>query len=296
MIKLRVNDHKELLPFLFESLPEMKKTRVRQFLKYRCVSVNGEPVSQFNHVLRPGDSVEVRTSKSEGPASPELGIKLLYEDPYIIVIDKPSGLLTISTETIKGKDALYAVNAYVNRAETKKRYGGKSSYRKKVFVVHRLDRDASGVLIFARDYNVKNTLQKSWDRFHKKYYAVVEGVPEKPLGEIKSYLLETAALRVVSGPERPDAKLSITHYKVLRSRGRHSLLEIALKTGRKHQIRVHCADMGHPIAGDRDYGSETNPLRRLALHSFQLSIEHPISGERMKFDAPLPAAFETLFR
>lgn len=288
MRKFQVTGDGPLQAFLFEVLADTKKTRVRQFLKHGGVSVNGKAVTRHDHPLKSGDEVCVQTSRDDRPPAPGLGVRILHEDPFLIVCEKPSGLLTIATDKEKRNDALYAVNAYVNGGGGA-RGGERSAFAKKIFVVHRLDRGASGALIFARNFEIKEKLQKNWERYRKRYYAVVEGTPERESGEIRSYLREEKTLRVSVGPERAGAKLAVTRYRVVRSGGGYAHVEIELVTGRKHQIRAQFASLGHPIAGDRDYGSVTNPAGRLALHACEISFEHPVSGERLVIKSPVPS-------
>jgi len=284
----------ELLKFLFLAMADTKKTRVRQFLKHGGISVNGKTSTQFNRMLRPGDEIRVTTSKKEEAPEPPLGVTILYEDEYLIAASKPAGLLTIATEFEKRQDALYAVNAYVNGARPELDARPPRAYDKKVFIVHRLDRGASGVVLFSKDFEVKNKLQKNWENFQKTYYAVVEGIPRKEEGEIRSYLREEKTLGVSVGPERPGSKLAITRYKLVEisEHEEYALLEVGLVTGRKHQIRAQLADIGLPIAGDKDYGCQTDPIGRMCLHAFRLKIEHPVTQKPLIFESPLPRAMK----
>lgn len=283
-----VTEKGQLLDYLFTVMADTKKTRVRQLLKFRQVSVNGRPTTRFDHPLTAGDRVSVETDKAKAhSAKPALfGIEIVYEDEDMIVIDKPSGLLTIATEKVKSKTAFYGVNDYLMRAEERK------FSRKRLFLVHRLDQDTSGLLLFAKSALAKESLQDQWKQREvgKKYLAIVEGEPQKKSGTIQSFLREGKTLKVYSTREAPDSKLAVTHYRVIRTRGEYSLLEIDLETGRKHQIRVHLADLGHPIAGDKLYGAKTNPAGRLALHAVSLVLNHPMTGEPMHFENPLPGA------
>ncbi len=167
-------------------------------------------------------------------------------------------------------------------------------YQKRVFIVHRLDRDVSGVMIFAKNEEVKFRLQENWDQFTKEYCAVVEGAPPESSGTCVSYLAENSILRVVSGPRRPGAKEAVTHYEVMKKGRDYSLLAIRLGTGRKHQIRVQLADLGCPIAGDKDYGAQTNPIKRIALHARELHLIHPMTGEPLDLICPIPEPFKRL--
>ncbi|HNX68683.1 MAG TPA: RluA family pseudouridine synthase [Candidatus Omnitrophota bacterium] len=288
----------KLLEYLFKELSDTSKTRVRQLLKFRTVLVNGAIVTQFDHPLVPGDQVGILSLKEARPeARPKFGITIVYEDDAILVIEKPSGLLTVSTESVGTQTAFYAANEHVCKTDAANsgrpcRPGEKLVRRKKIFIVHRLDREASGLLIFAKDLEIKTRLQSGWTEVRKKYYAVVEGIPQKPAGTLTSFLRENKFLKVYSTKkEEAGAKRSTTHYRVLRSSAHYSLLEVELETGRKHQIRVHLSDMGHPIAGDDRYGAKTNPAGRLALHAFHLALMHPVTGEPVVFTSAMPDVF-----
>ncbi len=293
-----VDQKSKLLEYLFEALKDTKKARVREYLKRASVLVNGKPTTQFDYPLVMGDKVSIKSTRDPRPISPpEHGIEVLYDDPSIVVIHKPSGLLSIATDKELFKTAIYATNEYIRGLEEEKmRQAGRSrnlsARDKQIFIVHRLDKDASGLLVFAKNEEVKKKLQTDWDKAEKKYFAIIEGVPKEKKGMIKSYLHESPTFRVYSGGPEEGGKLSITKYEVLRSSSNFSLVEVQIETGRKHQIRVHLSDKGHPIVGDERYGSRTNPLRRLALHAYYLSIEHPTTGKTITFHSPLPRTFD----
>ena len=293
-----VREEGRLLEYLFKALKETPKTRVRQCLKFRSVLVNDRVTTRFDHPLVPGDKISLLSLKEARPAAkPQGDITVVFEDDAIIVIDKPPGLLTVATETVATRTAFYLTNQYVCEADAARtgkghRREGKPIRRKTIFIVHRLDRDASGLLVFAKDLETKQKLQTGWKEVRKKYYAVVEGTPKEPSGEITSFLRENKLLSVYSTPNARDAKLSTTRYRTLRSGPHYALLEVALETGRKHQIRVHLSEMGHPIIGDKRYGSKTDPAGRLGLHACSLALSHPVSGQAMVFESPLPSSFE----
>ncbi|MEI6055936.1 MAG: RluA family pseudouridine synthase [Lentisphaerota bacterium] len=213
------------------------------------------------------------------------GLEILYEDRDILVVDKPAGLLTVGTATNKFKTASYILSEYVRK--------GCQKSRNRIFVVHRLDQWTSGVLIFAKSEEVKEQLQDQWQDTKKKYVTVVYGHLVQKEGIITSYLAENKAYVVYSTTDATKGKLAHTAYKVLKETKQFSLLEINLLTGRKNQIRVHMADKGHPIVGDRKYGTKDG-YSRLALHSKWISFKHPISGEQMTFEAKVPDYFNTL--
>jgi tRNA pseudouridine32 synthase/23S rRNA pseudouridine746 synthase/23S rRNA pseudouridine1911/1915/1917 synthase len=214
------------------------------------------------------------------------GLEILYEDEDILVIDKPAGLLTIGTQNNKTGTAYYMLTDYVRK--------GNIRSRNRIFIVHRLDKSASGVLVFAKTEEAKFRLQREWKDTEKKYVAVVYGQLAKKEGVITSYLAESKAYVVYSTADATRGKLAHTAYKVLKESSRFSLLEINLLTGRKNQIRVHMADKGHPVVGDRKYGKPNDAFRRLALHSKSISFKHPVSGRQMTFETKVPNYFNDL--
>src|SRR6056297_1530907 len=216
------------------------------------------------------------------------GLNIVFEDHYIVVVDKSSGLLTVSTEKIRENTAYFLLNEYVKK--------GNQKSRNRVFIVHRLDRDTSGLLVFAKTEPAKQYLQSEWKHFEKKYYALVHGhLPEKE-GLITSYLAENSMHKMYSVTNPDKGKLAQTRYKVLRETQNYSLLLIDLLTGKKNQIRVHFSEHGHAVAGDKIYGTQDKDkhIKRLALHSCFLKIIHPFTKEEMIFESPLPEFFKTL--
>ena len=216
------------------------------------------------------------------------GLSILYEDRDILVVDKMSGLLTVSTDKVREKTAYFLLNDYVRK--------GNSRSRNRIFIVHRLDRDTSGVIVFAKNEKAKRYLQEEWQGFTKKYYAVVHGrLPEKE-GVITSYLAENRMHVVYSVDDPQKGKLAKTGYKVLKESKRYSLLEIELFTGRKNQIRVHFAEQGRPVVGDKVYGKKEKGIKRLALHAASITISHPHTKEKMTFEAKVPLYFNSLVK
>lgn len=208
------------------------------------------------------------------------GLKILFEDKDIIVIEKPCGLLSIGTDRDKTRTAHSILNDYVHK--------GDSRSRNRVYIVHRLDRDTSGILIFAKSEQVKAALQGDWQNSVKHYLTVVHGTMALKNGKISSYLTENNAFRVYSTQDATAGKLSVTEYTVLHEYKGMSLLDIHLLTGRKHQIRVHLSENGHPVVGDKKYGKHNEPHGVLALHARSISFTHPISGKRMSFETEIP--------
>ncbi len=216
------------------------------------------------------------------------GLTILHEDRDILVVNKEPGLLTIATDDVRERTAYFLLTDYVRK--------GIAKSRERVFIVHRLDRETSGVLVFARTPEAKRQLQDNWETTEKTYVAVVHGHLQKPEGIISSYLTENAALRVYSTPHAAKGRLARTGYRVRHTSGPCSILDVQLLSGRKHQIRVHLAELGHPILGDHKYGKADDPYKLLALHARSLTLSHPHSGERLSFVAPEPAHFSRWLR
>lgn len=274
----------ELLEWLLTALAPMNRTRVKQLLRSGRMCVNGVSITRHDHTLRPTDQL---TIGREAPAmSVAADFPIVYEDPHLIVIDKPAGLLTVATESEKLDTCFVRLSEHFAV-----RHAGRP------FVVHRLDRDTSGLLLFARSAVVRDTLQANWESVTKTYLAVVEGTPHSPEGVIENYLTEGRDLRVRASkhPGR-DAKRAASRYTVRESRGSYSLVAVELETGRKHQIRVHMAGLGCPIAGDKMYGATTNPAKRLCLHAWRLAFDHPVTAARVEIESPLPSALARLVR
>ena len=290
MRSFSVTEKTLLQDFLFQVLKDLKKTKIKQILKFGSVHVNGREVTWYQHPLKPGDKVEIlgKERASVERSKTELGLKIVYEDSDLLVVEKPAGLLTMGTEREKEATLYFMLNEY-ERSKTKDESG-------RVYIVHRLDRDASGLLVFAKSDAVKRTLQGHWDLATKKYYAITEGTPKEQAGTIENYLREDAFKRVYSvSKNHPEAQRAVTHYRVLRENEGYALLEVTLETGRKNQIRVHLFGMGCPIMGDEKYGARSDPFRRLALHAYFLSFPHPITGELKTFQSSLPTPFKKIF-
>ena len=245
------------------------------------VSVQDRENIRHDTKLEPGDVVTIAFAKHRRAidANPALhGLKIVHLDEAIVVVEKPAGLLSMGSPREKERTAHRILNEYL-KALT-------NASAQQAFIVHRLDRETSGLMLFARDESIQNAFQQNWKDVTKKYLAVVEGTPSSAEGALKDRLLEDKSLRV----RRVDkgGELAITHYRVIDTHGKRSLLELELETGRKNQIRVQLAAIGHPVVGDRKYGAKTDPARRLALHSCGISFRHPISGAPMKFVSAIP--------
>jgi RluA family pseudouridine synthase len=229
---------------------------------------------------------EKRSNKVPPKKYQPKGLAILYEDQYLIVVDKVQGLLTIGTDREKEKTAHFILNEYVKR--------GNERSRNRIYIVHRLDRETSGVLIFAKNERIKEYLQEGWKEFSKTYAAVVHGKLVDKEGVIASYLLENKAFRVYSTNDTVRGKYSETGYRVIKESGKFSLLEVELYTGRKHQIRVHLSEEGHPVVGDRIYGPPDKEAKRLALHAVSLTIIHPVTHKEICFETEIPPYLRTL--
>lgn len=276
-----------LLAFVEKRLADHSKTKVKSMLKHNQFAVNSMPTSQFDTPLEDGDKVSVNFTKSFRVfSSPR--IKLVYEDNDILVINKGYGVLSMGTDNIKEGTAYSIMREYVKYSDP----------RAKVFIVHRLDRDTSGLMMLAKTMEAKDTMQHNWNNMvlNRKYVAVVEGVIPDDEGVVKSYLAETAQFEVYSTQDPTKGQLATTRYKVLKRSSGYTLVELELDTGRKNQIRVHMKDLGHPIVGDRKYGASSSPIRRLALHARTLRFVHPITRKEMNFELPVPTRFAGLVK
>jgi 23S rRNA pseudouridine1911/1915/1917 synthase len=269
-----------LLDALAKLFPESSKTTLRQMLQAGRVRLNGEVEKNARRDVAPGDVIDVG-GKTRTRSLPE-GLAILHEDDDVIVVLKSHGLLTVATERERETTAQAYLNVYL-----------KEKGEERIHVVHRLDRETSGVLIFAKHFEAREALKEQFavHSVDRIYVAVIPGALEPPAGTFRSLLRERRDLRMESVDAHPDAKLAVTHYRTIQANGRHSLLEITLETGRKNQIRTHLSEAGHPVAGDRMYGSMENPLGRLGLHAKLLGFAHPADGKRMVFTAPVPRSF-----
>lgn len=273
-----------LLDQLSEMYPESSKTTLRQLLQTGRVRVNGGIEKNAKLELVAGDEVEVTQKSSQTLLPNELSI--LYEDGDVIVVYKANGLLTVATERERETTA----QAYLNQ------YVGARRGQERIQVVHRLDRETSGVLLFAKNAHARERLKEQFAEhtIDRLYVALIEGRIDPPRGTIESWLRERRDLKMVSGPPHPEAKLAITHYETVKTNAKYSMLEVRLETGRKNQIRAHLSEAGHPVLGDRMYGSEVNPIARLALHAKRLGFEHPVTGKKMLFESAVPTSFSRL--
>ena len=281
-----VKEPMELMEFLAAKMPDASRTKLKSLLSKRIVYVDSVITTQYNFPLKPGMKVQISREKGRKEFSNRL-LKIVYEDAYIIVVEKMQGLLSVNTERQKERTAYTILNEYVQR----------SGRQHHVYIVHRLDRDTSGLMMFAKDEKTQNTLRDNWHNIvtDRRYVAVVAGEMENNAGMVRSWLTDRK-LYVYSSPTDDGGKESVTHYRTIKRANGFSLVELVLETGRKNQIRVHMQDLGHPIIGDGRYGlEEVNPINRLALHAFKLCFHHPVTGELMQFETPYPGEFKKLF-
>jgi len=271
-----------LLDVLTGQFPDSSKTTLRQLLQHGRVRVNGEVEKNAKREIGGEDRIDVAGKAVSIALPPSLG--LLYEDGDLLVVLKSAGLLTVATERERESTAQAYLNSYL-----------KQKGEERVHVVHRLDRETSGVLVFAKNYETRERLKERFAAhdIERIYVAIVEGYVDPIRGTIESHLRERRDLKMVSaGESHPDAKRAVTHYRTIARVHECSVLEITLETGRKNQIRAHLSEKGHPVVGDTLYGSQTNPLGRLGLHAKLLGFVHPTTGKKLSFTAPLPRVFQ----
>ena len=283
--EFQVTQPAELMEFLMQKMSGISRNKVKSLLTNRVVLVDNTITTQYNFALKPGMKVQVSKAKNNHEFKNNM-LKLVYEDAYIIVVEKKEGLLSVATEHQKERTAQHILSEYVKRSHRNNR----------IFVVHRLDRETSGLMMYAKDEKTMNTLRDNWHDIVKdrRYVTIVSGDMERDAGSIESWLTDRK-LYVASSPvDDGTGKYALTHYKTIKRANGYSLVELKLETGRKNQIRVHMADLGHPVVGDERYGSESNPLGRLALHAFKLCFYHPVTGQLMEFETPYPSNFKSL--
>ncbi|AQP53396.1 RNA pseudouridine synthase [Vagococcus penaei] len=274
----------ELLPFLRDTLTHHSRNSVKSILTRGQVSVDGQVVTKHNHVLKVGQHVTIQDNQTAIKEHALIGVQVIYEDDVILVIEKESGILSIANNN------RYEVTAHSQLMN----YVKQDNPNNRVYIVHRLDRDTSGVMLFAKNEQVKHLLQDTWKETveERMYTALVEGSVTKESGTITSWLTESKAFKMhFHSSDKYGGKKAITHYKKIRGTKEFSLLEVRLDTGRKNQIRVHMEELGHPVVGDKKYGARTNPIKRLGLHATTLAFTHPTTGKQMEFKSKVPPKF-----
>ena len=273
------------MQFLMEVMPGISRNKVKALLTHRTVYVDQTITTQYNFPLQPGMKVQISKARGQKEFRSSL-LKIVYEDAYLIVVEKREGVLSIATNREKERTAYAILTEYVKR----------SAREHRVYIVHRLDRETSGLMVFAKDEKTKRNLQDNWTNIvtDRRYVAVVSGMVEKDSGTVISWLKDNKVYVSYSSMVNNGGDKAVTHYKVVKRAGDYSLVELKLDTGRKNQIRVHMQDLQHPIVGDVKYGSAVNPIGRLALHAYRLWFYHPVTGELMKFETPYPPSFTKL--
>ena len=277
-------DH--LLNYLIENSKTLSKNKLKLCLQKKCILVNGHAVTQFDYPLKKGMHVDILKHQRD-PLAGNSFVKIVYEDQWLVVIEKQTGIVSMQS----GFTGLCVKTLLDDYFQKMKR--GCNAH-----VVHRLDRETSGLMIFAKTTEVQQLFDKHWRElvFDRRYVAVVSGIMEEKQGTVDSWLKDNKAFHTYSSPTDNGGKRAITHYWTLDSKGNYSLVELKLETGRKNQIRVHMQVIGHPVVGDRKYGRpDDNPINRLGLHAFLLVFKHPITGKMMQFETPFPPAFTKLF-
>ena len=275
----------ELLEWLLANLKQ-SRSKVKATLQGRGVRVGGKVVTQFDYRLEPGMKVAVSKVKKAAELKSRY-VRLVYEDRHLVVVEKQAGILSMAA----GHSSL-TVKAVLDD------YFRRSNQRCTAHVVHRLDRDTSGLMIYAKEMQAEQILEHEWHErvYDRRYVAVVSGEMERDEGTVASWLRDNKAYITYSSPVDNGGKYAVTHYHTLARTTQHSLVEYVLETGRKNQIRVHSADIGHPVCGDVKYGNGDNPIGRLCLHAYVLSFVHPITNRRLEFETPVPVAFRKLFK
>jgi len=281
-------ESRKLMEFIIASMPDAKRTDVKKWLRYGHLSVDGKVCKAFDTPVESGVQVALNLSRPF-PVFHHARIELVYEDDDVLVINKGYGMLSVATNSHKREEDAYSImRAYVKSVDS----------RNKLWVVHRLDRHTTGLMMFAKSERAYELLRHNWNNIilERLYVAVLEGYLEQDRGFMKSRLAENSQFVVYSTDVPGEGRLAVTHYEVIGRGNGYTLAHFSLDTGRKNQIRVHSSDMGHPIAGDRKYGAETNPIGRLALHAQTLRFAHPITKKDMNFESPVPREFSRVVR
>jgi 23S rRNA pseudouridine1911/1915/1917 synthase len=275
----------ELFEFIMNSLEGISRSKAKAILAGGGVSVNKRRETQYDFMLQPGMTVQISKHKNTHDLANHF-VKILYEDKWIVVIEKNTGILSMGNETKQ-----FSVKSILDK------YFKEKHQKNTAHVVHRLDRDTSGVMIYAKDMETEQTLEYNWQDIvvDRRYVAVVCGQMENDRGDVESWLKDNKAFITYSSPVDNGGKYALTHYHTLKRNEQYSLVDLKLETGRKNQIRVHMQDLGHPVLGDIKYGNGDNAIGRLALHAYKLDFFHPVTGEKMEFATPFPSAFRKLF-
>ncbi|WP_278797372.1 RluA family pseudouridine synthase [Leyella stercorea] len=281
---INVKENAPLLEYLINNVSE-SRSKLKATLQGRGIAVNGRMVTQFDYQLKVGDKITISRHKKQNQFKSRY-VKIVYEDRWLVVVEKNIGILSMA-----------AGHSSLNVKSVLDDYFLKSRQKCRAHVVHRLDRDTSGLMVYAKDIDTEQILEHNWHQivYDRRYVAVVSGEMEQENGTIANWLKDNKAYITYSSPTDNGGKYAVTHFQVLNRTTEHSLVEYKLETGRKNQIRVHSADMGHPVCGDVKYGNGDDPLHRLCLHAYMLCFTHPVTGEPMEFSTPIPTIFRSLF-
>ena len=281
-----VHEDDTLLNYLLNNLKE-SRSKIKATLQGRGIKVNGKVVTQFDFPLTKGTKIDVSKTKRNNDKLKSRYVKIVYEDQYLVVIEKNIGILSMA-----------AGHRSLNVKAVLDDYFKKTRQRCTAHVVHRLDRDTSGLMIYAKDMETEQILERNWHDivFDRRYVAVLSGEMEEDEGTIENWLKDNKAYVTYSSPVDNGGKYAITHFRTLDRTTEHSLVEFKLETGRKNQIRVHSADMGHPVCGDIKYGNGDDPIHRLCLHAYMLCFYHPVTRQPMEFQTMIPAQFRHIFK
>lgn len=281
---ITVKENAPLLEYLINNVSE-SRSKLKATLQGRGIAVNGRMVTQFDYQLKAGDKIIISRHKKQNQFKSRY-VKIVYEDRWLVVVEKNIGILSMA-----------AGHSSLNVKSVLDDYFLKSRQKCRAHVVHRLDRDTSGLMVYAKDIETEQILEHNWHQivYDRRYVAVVSGEMKQNNGTIANWLKDNKAYITYSSPTDNGGKYAVTHFQVLNRTTEHSLVEYKLETGRKNQIRVHSADMGHPVCGDMKYGNGDDPLHRLCLHAYMLCFTHPVTGEPMEFSTPIPTAFRSLF-
>ncbi|MDD3280749.1 MAG: RluA family pseudouridine synthase [Bacteroidales bacterium] len=281
---LKVTEATILLRFLQEKLKEHSRTSIKELLKNEKILINHKHIiTHFDYPLKKGDIVSILSSKNKEINFQHSKLNIIFEDEILIVINKKEGLLSVATARKEEQTAYNILNQYIKSKEK----------NKQIYLLHRLDRDTSGLMMFAKSKAIQTIMQEKWKEniIERTYIALVHNIPEKPNGTISSYLIEDKSTKMHITSDTEKGQIATTRYKTLKHNKSFALLELQLETGRKNQIRVHLQSMGHPIVGDKKYGFLSDPLHRLCLHASTLSFIHPQSKDKMTFECAVPKCF-----
>ena len=286
---IKASRDQTVMDLLLNQFDTASKTRIRKLIQQGAITINDDPVTRGDQWIKAGQSLSYEKKKSvqqhlqkREKRSP---VPIYFEDDYLLVVEKPAGILTYGDRGTGGTSIYKKLSSYLSFD---------SKHKQNVYVVHRLDREVSGLVLFAKSAVIQEMLKSRWKKTRKLYHALVEGRVEKPSGTIRSWLKEGPDQIMRSASAEKDAKLAVTHYVVLNQFRHRTLLEVDIETGRKNQIRAQLSEMGHPVVGDRRYGAKEPIFRKIRLHAFYLSFTHPMTGEKLEFTSPMPDRFLVL--